>query len=431
MLSGLLDMVQGGSGSGGWNNKPPPGVKDQRSGLDPDTVIQSTLNSARRHLGMKVAYISRIDGDKSHLVYVDAPGFETVIRPGSVRDLESVYCQHILDGRIPALLPDAACHPLTRQMPITHAVPVGAHISVPIRTRGGEIAFLFCCMDTEANPSLNARDLGVARLFAEIAGAQIDLGEEDQRQVIETRRRMERLVARKEFSIVYQPLWNIRVGTVFGFECLARFPADPERSAESWFEEADSVGLLADLEIALIIAALSSANSLPETVSLSINVSAATVLDSRFIEALRPFNVARLIIELTEHAQIDDYEAVAAALRPLREMGARIAVDDAGSGFASLQHLIGVNADLIKLDRSLIQGIDRMPASRAMIAALRHFAADTNSTVLAEGIETQAEFDALAALGVEFGQGYFLGKPMSFKLARELLRRVGTRPPRR
>ena len=242
---------------------------------------------------------------------------------------------------------------------------------------------------------------------------------------------MERLVARKEFSIVYQPLWNIRMGTVFGFECLARFPADPERSAESWFEEADSVGLLADLEIALIIAALSSANSLPETVSLSINVSAATVLDSRFIEALRPFNVARLIIELTEHAQIDDYEAVAAALRPLREMGARIAVDDAGSGFASLQHLIGVNADLIKLDRSLIQGIDRMPASRAMIAALRHFAADTNSTVLAEGIETQAEFDALAALGVEFGQGYFLGKPMSFKLARELLRRVGTRPSRR
>ena len=70
-------------------------------------------------------------------------------------------------------------------------------------------------------------------------------------------------------------------------------------------------------------------------------------------------------------------------------------------------------------------------ASRAMIAALRHFAADTNSTVLAEGIETQAEFDALAALGVEFGQGYFLGKPMSFKLARELLRRVGTRPTRR
>lgn len=399
-------------------------------GLDPEAIIQFTLGSARRHLGMKAAYISRIDGDKSHLVYVDAPGFEPVMRAGSVRELDEVYCRHILEGRIPPFLPDAACHGLTRRLPITHAIPVGAHISVPIRTRGGEVSFLFCCLDTEANPSLNARDLGIARLFAEIAGAQIEQKEKQERQILNTRRKIERLVSLKQFSIVYQPLWNIRTGNVFGFECLARFPTDPQRSAQSWFAEADSVGLLADLELALIAMALTTAKSLPETIRLSINVSASTILDSRFAETLMRFNVSQLLIELTEHAQIVDYDAVAEALRPLRRMGARIAVDDAGAGFASLQHLIGVNADLIKLDRSLIQNIDKAPASRAMIAALRHFAADTNSTVLAEGIETQAEFDALAALGVEFGQGFLLGKPMGFKLARELLNRANRqRPP--
>ena len=426
-------MVQAGPGKGWMGAFAGPGVNDGvAAGFDVDGIVQTTLNSVRRHLGMKIAYISRIDGEESRLVYVDAPGFETAMRPGSVRELEEVYCGHILAGRIPPLLPDAACHPLTRQMAITHAIPVGAHVSVPIRTRGGEIAFLFCCMDTEANPSLNARDLGIARLFAEIAGAQIERKEEQDRQILATRRRIEKLVERKQFSVVYQPLWNIRTGNVFGFECLARFPTDPGRSSHSWFVEADSVGLLADLELALIAFALSTAESLPASIRLSINVSATTILDSRFTETLLKFNVGQLLIELTEHAQIDDYDAVAQVLAPLRRMGARIAVDDAGAGFASLQHLIGVKADLIKLDRSLIHGIDKAPASRAMIAALLHFASDTDSTVLAEGVETKAEIDALAALGVEFGQGFFLGKPMSFKLAGELLRRANGRgTPRR
>ena len=416
-------MVQLSAGGGKSDGDTGLRLNEYRpAGPAPESVIQSTLNSARRHLGMKMAYISRVDGDKSHLVYVDAPGFEAAMHPGSVRDVSEVYCQHILDGRVPQLLPDAACHPVTRDMQITHLLPVGAHISVPIRTREGEFSFLFCCLDTEPNSSLNARDIGVVRLFAEIAGAQIAQQEEHEHQ---TRQRIETLIARKQFSIAYQPLWNITNARILGFECLARFPTDPERDPYSWFEEAESVGLLAELELALIEAALTSAKIFPEDVRLSINVSAGTILHPRFADTLLAFDVSRLIIELTEHAQISDYGAVRAALDPLRTFGVRVALDDAGSGCAGLQHILGVNADFIKLDRSLVDSLHDSPVSRPMIAALRYFAHQTDAVIIAEGVETREEFDALRALGIKYAQGFFLGKPVGFKLSRELLMRAG------
>lgn len=396
----------------------------KRRDFDVDEIIQSTLTAARRHLGMKVAYVSKITGNLTRYLYVDAPGYEHLIKPGDVRSLDDVFCRHILEGRIPNLLSDAACHPVTRDMAITHAVPIGAHVSIPICGSDGKVIGMFCCLDTDANPTLNARDLGIVRLFAEIAGAQLDRKLARERRSCAVRQRIERMIANRQFSSVYQPLWNISKGTIFGFECLARFPIDPSRPTHSWFDETGSVGLRTEFELAVLDVALRGAVALPADIRVSVNASASTMIDPRFANTLIAFDVSRLIIELTEYARVEDFRELRGALKPLVSLGAKVAVDDAGSGYAGLKHIVGVNADLIKLDRGLIKDIESSPVSRALISALSVFARQTGSILLAEGIETRSEFETLNALGIEYGQGNFLGQPVSMKLAIEMLNRA-------
>ncbi len=117
------------------------------------------------------------------------------------------------------------------------------------------------------------------------------------------------------------------------------------------------------------------------------------------------------MLELTEHDEIEDYRALAAALAPLRERGVRVAVDDTGAGFASMRHVLALMPDLIKLDISLVRGIDTDVSRQALAAALTAFADSTGAEVVAEGIERQAELDVVRSLNVTYGQGYLLGVP--------------------
>jgi EAL domain-containing protein (putative c-di-GMP-specific phosphodiesterase class I) len=116
-------------------------------------------------------------------------------------------------------------------------------------------------------------------------------------------------------------------------------------------------------------------------------------------------------VELTEHTAVEDYDALDAALRPLREDGLRIAVDDAGAGYATFRHILRLAPDVIKLDRSLISGIDVDPARRALAGAVVAFAGEVRATVVAEGIEQSAELTVVLDLGVDAGQGYLFSRP--------------------
>src|SRR5207302_1055710 len=118
-----------------------------------------------------------------------------------------------------------------------------------------------------------------------------------------------------------------------------------------------------------------------------------------------------LVIEITEHAPVEDYDGLNEALRSFRERGGRLAVDDAGAGFSSLRHILRLVPDFIKLDGALTRGIDTDRTRRALGAALISFASEIGVPIIAEGIETQAEVDALRALEVTCGQGFFLGEP--------------------
>ena len=117
-----------------------------------------------------------------------------------------------------------------------------------------------------------------------------------------------------------------------------------------------------------------------------------------------------IVLEITEHDPIDDYTTMVAGLRTIGE-GVRIAVDDAGAGYAGLRQILEMRPDVVKLDIALVHGIDGDPARRALASAMVAFAFDTGATVLAEGIETTDELETLRSLGVSLGQGFLLARP--------------------
>ncbi|HUP87522.1 MAG TPA: EAL domain-containing protein [Acidimicrobiales bacterium] len=209
----------------------------------------------------------------------------------------------------------------------------------------------------------------------------------------------------------FQPIVDLRSGVVVGAEALTRF--DDGSSPEARFGEASAIGLGVELELATLASAVTAAQGLlPDIAWLSLNVSPELMLSSerdavRDILDLRDRDV---VLELSECQLVTDYDAVRGALRYAGD-GIRWSIDDAGSGFASLRHILRLEPAFIKLDRSWVEDVDTDPAKRAMIAGLCHFATQTGAEIIAEGIETEGERRVLGALGVGLGQGYLLGRP--------------------
>lgn len=213
--------------------------------------------------------------------------------------------------------------------------------------------------------------------------------------------------------IVYQPVADIRRGAIVGVEALARFP---DRTPDVWFEEAWSVGLGLELEIEAIRRALGGFESLPPDVYIAVNVAAETLLSHELYELLSGHPGDRIVVELTEHEAVDDYDQLNLAIARLRARNIRLAIDDAGAGVSSLQHVLRLRPETIKLDRSLTNGIDENPVLSALASALVTFASSLGATITAEGIETLAQLVSLQKLGVAYGQGYFLARPAPLPL---------------
>jgi EAL domain-containing protein (putative c-di-GMP-specific phosphodiesterase class I) len=139
------------------------------------------------------------------------------------------------------------------------------------------------------------------------------------------------------------------------------------------------------------------------------------ILGGEFAEVFREAPLERLIVEVTEHSTVDNYDELLAVLRPLRERGLRLAVDDAGAGYSSLRHILNMQPDFIKLDITLTRNIDLDPARKALAQALVGFAKDTGSRIIAEGVERRSELEALRSIGVRTVQGYLLGRPVNLE----------------
>jgi EAL domain-containing protein (putative c-di-GMP-specific phosphodiesterase class I) len=119
-----------------------------------------------------------------------------------------------------------------------------------------------------------------------------------------------------------------------------------------------------------------------------------------------------VLLELSEHDPVEDYDALAAALAPFRAAGLRLAIDDVGAGFSSLRHIVVTSPDVIKIDRSIVSGLDTDPVLSTLVRSLVDFARGLRARVVAEGVENGDEAAVLRALGVDYGQGWHFGRPV-------------------
>ncbi len=269
----------------------------------------------------------------------------------------------------------------------------------------GDIALGTCSVES-AMP-LSDR-LSTAEEFAVVASALLGpaIAERDRADAL--RRTLREVLRTRSFSPVFQPIVELASHEIVGFEALTRF--DSGQRPDLCFADAWSVGLGPELELATMRAAVERAKELPSGVFLDLNASPRLLA---YPEQLRDtlYSSGRpLVIEITEHETIDDYDAIRRAIRNLGS-DVRVAVDDAGAGVANFGHIIDLRPDFLKLDISLVRRVDSDLGRQAMVVGMRHFSQTTGCRLIAEGVETPEEADTLTSLGVEFGQGYLLGRP--------------------
>jgi EAL domain-containing protein (putative c-di-GMP-specific phosphodiesterase class I) len=220
------------------------------------------------------------------------------------------------------------------------------------------------------------------------------------------------MIDSRALETYFQPIVDLRSGEVVGTEALSRFAQVPVRPPDAWFAEAATLGLGVELELAAVARALERLDRLPSGMYLSLNASVEAIMSDNFHAAMSDVPAERIVLELTEHTQIADYSSFNRTVESLRSVGMRLAVDDAGSGFASFNHVLNLAPDVIKLDISLIRGIDHDPAKQALARALLRFGSEAfGTTFVAEGIETKGELGTVQSLGFHSGQGFILGRP--------------------
>ncbi len=293
---------------------------------------------------------------------------------------------------------------------------------IPLHADGGVVG-LFVLAESEPGGRGLIERLPAFVECASVAAALLTPQLRLRGQATARRARIKAIIANHAFAPVFQPIVELARRTAVGYEALTRF-ADGT-APDLVFAEAAACGLGIDLEAATLTAILEASDPLPASVWLNLNVSPEFVLAGEPLRSILRARGWRVVLELTEHVAVDDYPALRAALVPLGDQ-VRLAVDDAGAGFASLRHILELRPDYVKLDRAIVQAVGHDPARQALVAGMVHFAAETRSILVAEGVETEAEAATLARLGVDFAQGYHLGRPAA---AGQLVRtaRVATR----
>jgi EAL domain-containing protein (putative c-di-GMP-specific phosphodiesterase class I) len=372
-------------------------------------AIERILSLARAALDMDVALVGAFDGDFV-VEAVDGDNEWFDLEVGTRLPAEQTYCRRMTQGELPFLIHDAAADERTADLPLTREAGIGAYIGAPIRLWDGTLYGTLCCLSRSPEPSLNDRDVRFLRVLAEIVADQVDREQlESEKRKLEWSR-IRAILDSDHMDIEFQPIFDLLDCRIVSLEALARFWTEPMRPPAAWFAEATEVGLGVELELAAMRAALLRLDEFPADVAIALNVSPATAVDPRFCGLLQ--DVAdRVVIEITEHAQVDDYDALSEALAPLRERGARLAIDDVGAGFANLRHILRLAPDIVKLDLSLTQEIARDPAREALASSLVGFAGGVGASIVAEGISSDEDLALLRTLGVDYGQGFHLARP--------------------
>ncbi len=227
-------------------------------------------------------------------------------------------------------------------------------------------------------------------------------------------------IARRDISPVFQPVFDLATGEMIGMEALSRGPRGSEfESGETLFSLAERTELLVPLERVCRQRSLEAAASSPPNRQIFLNLSPAAASDPEFLGPAFIDQVAscglspdRIVLEITERTYAVYEGLFREVLSRFRQQHFRIAVDDVGTGYSNLTSLAEIEPDYLKFDNVFVRGIDRRSSKQDLLEALLSFARKMNTKVIAEGIETREELKILQTLGVPFGQGFLLARPM-------------------
>lgn len=377
---------------------------------EPWAVLVELLEVLRRRLHMDLAWLGRLEGDLLILQVVSGDTSAFGLGLGtSVRRDGSLYAK-VLSGDLPSLIPDVQADPRTSHVPVVDEFAIGSYAATPVTDTEGRVYGMLGCLGRQPCLSLHQSDGGFLRLLASfLTEFVIDL-----RRLWDTRsalwRQISDLLDQGGPRMFFQPVVDLSTGRTVAVEGLARFPT-LTRGPQDLFAAAASVGLGYELETAAIRNALRALPAMPPDVILAVNASPATVNDKLTDLIVETGTPQRIAVEITEHDYIGDDHNLLLATEVLRGHGTHIAVDDVGSCYSGLEQLLHLRPEVIKMDYFITHGIHLDAARRAVAAGLTKVAAEIGGRVVAEGIESTAELDAVVASGITYGQGNLLGLP--------------------
>ncbi len=378
--------------------------------LDPEGTPEAIAGAA-------CAEILRLAGvDSAFAISVGAGRGRIVAAAGRVENVLTVGAS-IPEARARYLLDRAVVGPWAETLHNgpqdgTYGETIGATdfratVYAPLSGSHGVVGVIGFSAHDPANAEGIIERLPAFATFGSIIGALVAPGLEARHREDDARAIIQAILDTGAFTPFFQPIVELHTGTVLGYEALSRF-ADGTQP-DIVFRMAERAGLGMELEMATLRAALEAATVLPPATYLSLNASPDLILSGALRELLAG-STREIALEVTEHVVVDDYGALRRALMALGP-AVRLAVDDAGAGYASLRHILELAPDLVKLDIGLIRGINTDPARQALIAGMSYFGVKGKLRLIAEGIETPAELATLRSLGIPYGQGYLLGRP--------------------
>lgn len=372
--------------------------------------LRALVHLVRTRLGLDVAWFSAVRDGMQVFEVIDGNADALGLDGDARRALADAYSRRVADGQLPTLVQSPAGNPTDEVPRLPHTVALGAYLAVPILDHDGRVQGLLSAAGHEPQTRLSDIDLRITRQAADLIGSLLGCPEAAHTATADERAVIREMVARGDFEVVFQSVHHVTSGAVDKIEALARFACPPFRP-DAVIAQATQIGLGVELELAILRRALAMLPQLPDDLALAVNISPSAVLVAPWPELLADVDPARIVLELTEHDAVEDYDALDEALHVCRQRGVRIAVDDVGAGFSTFSHVLELSPDFVKLDQSITRHIDVDDARRRLAHAITEFAEQLGATVIAEGVETQGELDAVAAVGITAAQGYYLSRP--------------------
>lgn len=230
---------------------------------------------------------------------------------------------------------------------------------------------------------------------------------------------LRRILEERCIRTLFQPIVSLSTRQILGYEALSRGPVGSGlESPERLLTLAEQAGLSFELDRLLRSMAMTHAVQLPSDRKIFINTLASTAHDpdlatnrlSRFLQQL-DIAPSRVVFEFSERCNIGNHDGLLETLQNYRSLGVGLAIDDVGAGYSGLERIVALHPDYLKIDRSLVQDLHKLPVKRSVLQALMSLSETLGAEVIAEGIEQGADARALADLGIPYGQGHLLGKP--------------------